>query len=68
MPRYLNNTANVALVPAAALPCIRVLPQLVAKLEKQPRRQKRKTPVLSGFLFSCAGAQPHVDNWVYGAD
>ncbi|HKO46870.1 MAG TPA: hypothetical protein VJV79_04065 [Polyangiaceae bacterium] len=29
--RYLNNTSKMAEVPAAALPSIRVLPQLVAK-------------------------------------
>jgi len=53
--RYLNNTANMALVPAAALPSIQVLPQLVAKLEKKAKGTKEKSPVLPGLFRLLRG-------------
>jgi hypothetical protein len=69
LERYLHNTTKMAAVPAAALPTIRVLPQLVAKTPRiNAQAQKRKAPVSPGLFSRCAGAQLHVDNWVYGAD
>jgi len=53
---YLRNTSKMAEVPAAALPSIRVLPQLVGKTARISRgRQKRKTPVFTGVFQSLRG-------------
>jgi hypothetical protein len=51
----LRSLTKMALVPAAALPSIRVLPQLVAKPEKKTKKTKAKTPVLSGVFSQLHG-------------
>jgi hypothetical protein len=33
-----------------------------------PNNKSKKTLLSQGLFFSCAAAQLHVDNWVYGAD
>jgi hypothetical protein len=54
--RYLHNTAKMAEVPAAALPSIRVLPQLVGKTpSRRGKKTKAKTPVLSGVFSQLRG-------------
>ena len=54
--RYLNNTAKMAEAPAAALPAIRVLPQLVAKTPRlKGKRTKEKSPVLAGLFRLLRG-------------
>jgi len=50
LERYLHNTTKMAAVPAAALPTIRVLPQLVAKPPAKLKKTKAKIPVLPGIF------------------
>ena len=54
--RYLNNTAKMAEVPAAALPSVRVLPQLVGKTPSpKGKNTKVKSPVLPGLFEQLRG-------------
>jgi integrase len=55
LERYLHNTTKMAAVPAAALPTIRVLPQLVAKPPAKLKKTKAKNPVLPGFFGGLRG-------------
>ncbi|HEY1533479.1 MAG TPA: hypothetical protein VGF76_05660 [Polyangiaceae bacterium] len=52
---YLHNTKKMAVVPAAALPTIRVLPQLVAKPEKKSKSTKAKKTVFTGAFWGVRG-------------
>jgi len=53
--RYLNNTTKMAEVPAAALPSIRVLPQLVAKTPNALKETKVKSPGFAGAFRQLRG-------------
>lgn len=53
--RYLHNTAKMVAVPAAAVPSIRVLPQLVAKPRERERKTKKKKPDFSRLFQSLRG-------------
>ena len=54
--RYLNNTSKMALVPAAALPTIQVLPLLVGKTSRpEGKSTKAKTPAFTGVFRLLRG-------------